>query len=72
MVPVEGTGGAVTVVCAATWRFSALVAKVAGVPMVGTGVTVTGAAFPWSVVSVSVVSPILYGASPLNAVHRIP
>ena len=39
------TGGNVTVVCAATWRFSTLVAVVAGVSTVITGVTVAAAAF---------------------------
>ena len=68
-VTVAGTGGTVTVVCAATWRFSTLVAVVAGVSTVIMGVTVAAAAF--SSVSVSVASPILYGMSPLNAEHRM-
>ena len=68
-VTVEGTVGAVTVVCAVAGRFKALVAMVAGVSTVVTGVTVVAAA-P-SPVSVSVTSPILYGMSPLNAEHRM-
>ena len=44
-VTMVGTGGIVTVVCAATWRFSTLVAVVAGVSTVIMGVTVAAAAF---------------------------
>ena len=68
-IPVEGTDGAVTVVCAVTWRFRALVAMVAGVSTAVMGVTVVAAVF--SSVSASMASPILYGVSPLNAEHRM-
>ena len=69
-VSMGGTTGAVTVVCAATGQSPTLVAVVAGVSTVVTGVTVVAA---FSSVSASVISPILYGTSVslLNAEHRI-
>ena len=68
-VTVAGMGGTVTEVCAATWRFLTLVAVVTGVSTVIMDVTVAAAAF--TLVSVSVASPILYGVSPSNAEHRM-
>ena len=69
-VSVGGMTEVVTVVCAATGQSLTLVAVVAGVSTVVTGVTVVAV---FSSVSASVVSPILYGTSVslLNAEHRI-